>query len=238
MKLSIVIPTKNSASNIFLTLESVLKQRLENIEIIVVDAGSNDNTIALVQNSYVKLLQLHQKDSFSLYALLNKGLEIAQGEWVTFLRPGDCYLNNTILQECLDTLQYSDCNFLYGGAWYQKRQLAPLIYKNVLNSKNLKRGLAPSLLSSFIFKTDFLRQYSFNERFITCADFELFCRLKNQPMLLSNKVIVDVRATQKSLTQELEMAYEKFCIIFESFGLWAALTSLKNPLMKILGLQT
>ncbi len=90
---SVVTPVLNSAPTLELTLSSVAAQTYPNIEHIVVDGGSSDGTIDLLRRfrSIVPLRWISEPDS-GMYAAINKGISLAQGDIVSYLNGDDLYM--------------------------------------------------------------------------------------------------------------------------------------------------
>lgn len=89
--LSVVIPTYNRADYIALTIESVLQQTYDNIELIVIDDGSTDNTAAVVQAFAPKVRYVWQQNA-ERGASRNHGLRLASGDYIAFLDSDDLWL--------------------------------------------------------------------------------------------------------------------------------------------------
>ena len=96
MKVSIIIPCWNSASFLGACMDSVLAQTMRDFEAILIDDGSQDDTLAIAQ-AYAKRdarVQVLSQENAGVAAARNLGLDRAQGEWITFvdsddLLPGD-----------------------------------------------------------------------------------------------------------------------------------------------------
>jgi glycosyltransferase involved in cell wall biosynthesis len=88
-KISIVTPTFNGIATLRETIESVLSQDYKNWEHIVIDGGSTDGTVDLLQG-YSHLQWVSEKDKGHYHAM-NKGIERASGEIVAILNADDCY---------------------------------------------------------------------------------------------------------------------------------------------------
>ena len=88
---SVIIPTYNRADYIAETIESVLGQTYDNIEIIVIDDGSTDNTAEIVRGFGRKVRYVWQENS-ERGASRNHGLRLAKGEFIAFLDSDDLWL--------------------------------------------------------------------------------------------------------------------------------------------------
>lgn len=102
-KVTVVIAAYNAAAFLQQTLNSVLSQGLQNIEVIVVDDGSTDNTTDILRSfSDPRLLVLHQRNS-GVSAARNAGLAAAQAPYIFFLDADDI-LQSAALSKMADTL--------------------------------------------------------------------------------------------------------------------------------------
>lgn len=93
MILSVVIPTWNRAHLVCDAINSALNQRPGNVEVIVVDDASSDNTAALLTRIYgdsIRLLRLRERSGAG--AARNEGVALARGEFVAFLDSDDVWL--------------------------------------------------------------------------------------------------------------------------------------------------
>jgi len=88
-KISIITPSYNSVATIAATIQSVLSQDYANWEHIVVDGGSNDGTIAVLER-YPRLIWVSEKDEGHYHAM-NKGIARAAGDVVVILNSDDCF---------------------------------------------------------------------------------------------------------------------------------------------------
>ena len=87
-KVSVIIPTYNSEKTIKKALLSVFSQSYHNIECLVIDGGSDDKTIDIVQNFKNEIVFVTEKDN-GIYNAMNKGVKLSSGEWLLFLGSDD-----------------------------------------------------------------------------------------------------------------------------------------------------
>lgn len=121
IKVSIIIPAYNVCEYIYRAIESTLNQTYSNIEVIVVNDGSNDNTWEVINSYMVKdkrVIGVTQVNS-GVSAARNRGLDIATGEYILFL-DGDDWIEKDTVQILLTlALDYpsklimADCFFAY-----------------------------------------------------------------------------------------------------------------------------
>jgi glycosyltransferase involved in cell wall biosynthesis/O-antigen/teichoic acid export membrane protein len=97
-KVSIVIPTYNMAKYLPLALDSALSQDYPNLEIIVIDDGSTDDTFEMIRH-YLPRIRCIRQENQGLPAARNHGLEAAQGEFVRFLDADDALCADSLVQQ-------------------------------------------------------------------------------------------------------------------------------------------
>lgn len=102
---SVVVPVYNVEAYLRTSLNSVLSQTLDKIEVICVDDGSTDASISIL-NEYAtrdkRIIILHQENQGAGVAR-NRALDIARGEWIAFLDPDDCYPSQETLERLVST---------------------------------------------------------------------------------------------------------------------------------------
>lgn len=110
MKLSVIIPNYNNERFLLECLESLEKQNLKDFEIIIIDDGSTDKSINII-NEYQSKTKLNLKvfRQFNMNASIarNKGIEMSSGEFIYFLDSDD-YLNDNSLEKMISNIEDSD----------------------------------------------------------------------------------------------------------------------------------
>jgi len=141
---SVVIPTFNSATKIHRAIDSVLSQTYGNFEILVMDDGSEDNTAEVVSRyKSVKLIYKNDINFGGPARPRNRGISLANGEWICFLDADDWWTNNK-LQACFDCINdnvdliYHDLDIISEESLLFKRK--------TINSWHLKKPILMDLL--------------------------------------------------------------------------------------------
>ena len=184
-QISIIIATYNAAPTLKRCLDSIVNQLNEETELIIIDGGSSDVTCNII-NSYRKYIAytISEKDK-GIYDAWNKGINVAQGEWIAFIGADDellpdaieTYLNYIHSKNDIDTYDYICAHVEYTDAngkllkvlgqepkWnIMKKRMAPAHVASLHNKKNL-------------FETIGVYDY---EHFHICADYELLLRKKD-----------------------------------------------------------
>lgn len=190
-KISIIIPVLNEAENIGLVISSI--QRAENIEVIIIDGGSQDNTVKIAENLGVKVIVTNRGRALQM----NQGAKIATGEILLFLH-GDTQLPIGFETEVRETFINSN---IIAGAFQLKikgdQWRLRLIEKTVFwRSKYLQMPYGDQAI--FIKASSFWELGGFPEQPIM-EDFEFIRRLNHlgKIEILSSSVITSGRRWQK-----------------------------------------
>lgn len=113
MKLSIIIPTYNSAKTIQRALDSIIAQTFTDYEVLIMDGLSKDNTIALCQSYKDSRINIYSEKDNGIYDAMNKGIKKAQGDWLYFLGSDDYLYANDSLEKVF-YYEKADVHVMYG----------------------------------------------------------------------------------------------------------------------------
>ena len=98
MKVSIITATYNSAATITDTLRSVASQNYDDIEHVIVDGLSKDNTLTIV-NAFAHISKVKSENDSGIYDAMNKGISICSGEIIGILNSDDFYVSDTVISD-------------------------------------------------------------------------------------------------------------------------------------------
>ena len=134
MKISIITATYNSAKTLRDTIESVLNQTYDNIEYIIVDGGSKDDTLEIIKEYEPKfngrLKWISEKDN-GIYDAMNKGIGLASGEVVGILNSDDLYVNRNVIHDIINEFQNdADLEAVHANLYYVKKQRLIFAFSN------------------------------------------------------------------------------------------------------------
>ena len=118
MKISLITVTYNSAKTLKNTFDSVIKQSHSNLEYIVIDGASKDNTVSIIKEYeplFNNRLKWISEPDEGLYDAMNKGIRIATGNIIGILNSDDFFTSNNVLQEIAHTFKKEkDLDAIYG----------------------------------------------------------------------------------------------------------------------------
>jgi glycosyltransferase involved in cell wall biosynthesis len=171
--ISIVIVVYNGEETLKHTIESVLSQTYKNLELVIIDGGSKDNTVIIIKSYGAQIAySISEKDN-GIYDAMNKGIQAAKGEWLLFLGADDLLYNNTILADIFADNNWQGVDFLYGDVEFVSNK------KRFGGEKNYKRLIERNLCHQGIFykKNIFEKIGIYNTRYAIVADHEMNIRI-------------------------------------------------------------
>jgi len=119
MKISIIIPSFNQGQYLEETINSVLNQNSVDLEIIVNDGGSSDNSLDIL-NKYSKSIKWKSESDYGQTDAINRGIYQSSGDIIAYLNSDDIYYPN-ILKKVHDYFESNqDCSIIYGNAHHIK----------------------------------------------------------------------------------------------------------------------
>jgi succinoglycan biosynthesis protein ExoO len=109
---SIIIPAYNTESYIAKAIQSAQEQTLTNIEIIVIDDCSTDNTLAIAQSfNDPRIIIIHNSENLGAASTRNKAIKLAKGSWLALLDSDDWYEPNR-LETLLEVAQKTQADLV------------------------------------------------------------------------------------------------------------------------------
>jgi len=188
LKVSIITATYNSSKTIIDTVNSIKNQSYNNIEHIIIDGVSKDNTIDLIKNSNPNCIIYQGKDD-GIYDAMNKGLKVTTGDIIGILNSDDFYPNENVIEKIVDLFNSENYDASYGDLIYIDSEditkVKRLWISGSYNHKNFLRGWMPPHPTFFVRKSVYEKYGLFNISLWGAADYELMLRF-----LFKNKISV------------------------------------------------
>jgi len=184
---SIITVCYNSVSTIERTIKSVVSQTSKNYEYIIIDGGSNDGTLELIEAYRDSIDILISEPDNGIYDAFNKGVKQAKGSFISILNADDTYNTNTLEQ----VLNYTNKNpeaIIYGNTYFiDDRDVVFASNIGDFDKDNLKSGIGFMHPSTFVPRTVYERvgQYSMKKSLFIAsdADFLLRCHLEGETFI-------------------------------------------------------
>jgi glycosyltransferase involved in cell wall biosynthesis len=99
MRLSVITINYNNQEGLRKTIESVVKQTYNDIEYIIIDGGSTDGSVDVIKEFEDKINYWVSESDNGCYHAMNKGTELASGDYVIFMNSGDCFYSDNVIAE-------------------------------------------------------------------------------------------------------------------------------------------
>lgn len=179
MVISLITVCYNSANTITKTLQSVKDQTFLNIEYIVVDGNSKDNTLELV-NGFPNISKVISEPDKGMYDALNKGIKLASGDYIGILNADDVLHTQNTIKELTDEIKKDELDLYYGDIRFihpdnLNKTIRYYSAKNWDPSK-FKWGYMPPHPSVYIKKEIFEIYGDYKLDYKISADYELLVR--------------------------------------------------------------
>ena len=174
LKFTVITVTYNCAKTIERAIKSVLSQKYNNIEYIIIDGKSTDGTKDVIQKYESQLAYWSSESDTGIYNAMNKGISHATGDVISFLNGDDWYLNDFVFNKIYDLFANSNSQIVAGRVTSEgnprrvitEKDLDILYYKMVLPHQAI-----------FSRKEIFESYGNFNEQYKTAGDYDWILRV-------------------------------------------------------------
>lgn len=222
--ISIVTVTYNAENFIESTLKSVMDQTFKDYEHLIIDGSSRDSTLEIVSRYGRETLRLLSEPDKGIYDAMNKGIDMARGEYLLFLNAGDRFHSTDTLERYATEAKRGK-DIIYGdtdivdleGKFLRKRHLsAPII----LTEDSFSSGML-ICHQAFMVKKDIAPRYDLEYRFSADYDWTIKCIKKTSPKDCQNLGLVTIDFLEGGTTKKnkIKSLLERFRIMSSHYGL-------------------
>ena len=184
MTISIITATYNSGQTLTDTLESVLRQSYTNIDYVIVDGGSKDNTLDIIRRYEPRFegrMRWISEPDKGIYDAMNKGIRMATGDVVGLLNSDDFYTSNDVLEHVARALSDPNVDAIYGDIHYVNdddlTHCVRYYSSRVFNRGLMRLGFMPAHPSFYCRRAIYEKYGTFDTSLRVAADFENLLRL-------------------------------------------------------------
>ena len=218
---SIVTPVLNGGGTIESTIKSVLGQNYGNIEYIIVDSGSTDGTLEIVDKYKDKIAKVLSENKRGIYPAMDAGLKSANGEIIGNLNSDDFYADENVVKTVVEAMEKEKADVCWGDLIYVERTLNPKriirFWKSSPYRKGkFQKGWMPPHPTFFVRKRVYEKYGYLNLDFSIAADYELMLRFLEKYQLRScyiPKIMIKMRKggeSNKSLINIIKANLESY----------------------------
>lgn len=219
---SIITVNLNNKAGLLKTIRSIQNQTFNEIDYIVIDGGSTDGSKELIEQTQFISKWVCEEDE-GIYDAMNKGIELATGEYLLFLNSGDCLHENATLEKVVPLLNQFD--IIYGDLFFADK-LNPYIY-NYPSELSFSFLFNASLAhpATFIKRDLFGRFGKYDTRFQIVADWAFFINVivqKNASTKHIKQIIsdFDTNGISSRAENQLKIANERNAVLEIEFPLF------------------
>ena len=168
-KISIITVTYNAGAVLEKTLRSVASQKYDNLEYVIVDGASKDDTLSLVERWRDHVDILVSEPDKGLYDAMNKGARLATGDWILYMNADDVFVDEKVVPDVAAFIEtHPEAEVVYGDS---EQVLEYGIYPVRPKVAYMNHKMAIAHQATFV-KADLLRTHPFNLQYRYAADFE------------------------------------------------------------------
>jgi len=172
---TIVTVCYNVCNDLHKTMQSVIKQTYSNIEYIVVDGGSKDGSVELIKQNIKYISRWISEPDKGIYDAMNKGIEMATGDWIIFMNAGDVFHSDSSVEDVFSMNFPDDVKLIYGDVMLDFGKLGLLPKKF---GKIPKESVPFEICHQSVFtKADILKQIHYDLNYRICADCNSFAQI-------------------------------------------------------------
>ena len=244
MKVSIITITYNSAETVEDTIQSVLSQDYPNIEYIIVDGASKDDTMAIVNRYRDKIATIISEPDKGIYDAMNKGVRAATGDVIGILNSDDFYADNKVISDIVKAIQQDNADACYADLVYVDRTATDKVIRSWKSGEyrhgDFLRGWMPPHPTFFVKRVYYEMHGLYSLQLRSAADYELMLRFIHKhgiSLAYLPRVITKMRAGgQSNVTLKNRWkANKEDRLAWKMNGLQPGfLTLIRKPLSKLL----
>lgn len=218
MKISVITVVYNNCSTLADTIASVNAQDYTDLEHLVIDGGSTDGTVEVIEAHADKISYWVSEPDKGIYDAMNKGLRAANGEVIVMLNADDVYAHNQVLTKVMQVFEDETIEGVYGDLVYVKpdnlNQVVRCWYSGNYKSGYFLWGWMPPHPTFFVRKAVYDKYGFFDTQLRSAADYELMLRfIHKQGIKLAYlpEILVKMRTgglSNASLKNRLQAARE------------------------------
>lgn len=184
MKISIITATYNSGATLRDTFESVLRQTYPDIEYLVIDGASKDNTVDLIRQYEPRFqgrMRWISEPDRGIYDAMNKGIAMATGDVVGILNSDDFYTSPEVLERLVESLERTGADAVYGDIHFvapeDLNRCTRYYSSHFFRRWMMRLGFMPAHPSFYCRRWAYEQYGAFDCSFRVAADFENLLRL-------------------------------------------------------------
>ena len=220
-EVSVVIPTYNSVRYLTEAVDSVLAQTFRDLEVIVVDDGSTDET-ELVMRRYPEPVRYIRQKNAGVAEARNRGIREASGRYIAFLDADDTWYPHKLERQLAELRRRPDCRFCYSAFTVVDPDLAPLGIRGSERRGSpledlLLRGNVIGSICTVLCERELLESSGgFDPELSQCADWDMWVRLATAtPFAYVDEPLVTYRHHDGNMSRSAPLLEHDSLVVLE-----------------------
>ncbi len=209
VKVTVVTICYNCREDLQRTINSVVSQTYANIEYIIIDGGSSDGSVDIIKTYQANISKWISEKDNGVYDAMNKGINLATGDWIIFMNAGDMFYDNMVVENIFSKKYEDEVGIIYGDVAFDfgcGRKLRKSYGKFTQNT------VIPELCHQAVLtKTHILKDIKYDTTYRICADLDSFVkvnekgkRLKYIPIMIAIFEVTDGISSNRPFQSLLE----------------------------------
>jgi len=241
LKISLITVCHNAEKTVSQTIQSVINQSFKNIEYIIIDGASADNTTQII-NLYKQHVNIFLSEPDSgIYDAMNKGIKLASGDIIGMLNADDSFADNDVLTAVAETYHRQKARIIYGDLNFVNPD-GKVVRKwksGQYSSTSFNWGWMPPHPTFYCERALFSEYGAYSLEYGTAGDYELmlrFMHLNKVNAFYLKKVLINMKVggvSNRSFHNRLKGLFFDFRAMADNRILLPAFTLMLKPLRKI-----
>ena len=241
MKVSIITTCYNRGATVRGAIDSVLSQDYPNIEYIVVDGASKDQSMAVISDYQNRIDQIVSEPDHGMYEAINKGIRMATGDVIGLVHSDDFLYDNHTVSSMVEAFKNTDADFIYGDGIFVNPVDTNKIVRNwrsgAYHRWKVRCGWLPLHPTCYIRRDVMMREGLYDESYKIAADSDLLVRYLYKAELkvvyLKRKIIRMRMGGLSTDSEKRKAMWDEDIRLYTAHGFWATPTKIMKMMWKV-----
>lgn len=241
MKISIITSCYNREATIRGAIESVLAQDYPDIEYIIIDGASKDNSLSIINEYKDRITKIVSEPDHGMYEAINKGIRMATGEIIGLVHSDDFLYSPQTISHIVNKMNETKADFLYGDGLFVNAEHTDKVVRNWIGGNyrlwKVKHGWLPLHPTCYIRREVMMQRGLYNESYKIAADSDLLFRYLlggDLTVTYLKEYIIKMRmgglSTDKVRRKQM---WQEDVRMYNSHGMCPTLTKIEKMLWKV-----
>lgn len=241
MKVSIITSCYNREATIRGAIESVLSQDYPDIEYIIIDGASKDNSLNIIKEYKDRITKIVSKPDHGMYEAINKGIRLATGDIIGLVHSDDFLYSSQTISHIVEKFNETQADFVYGNGLFVNAEDTNKVVRNWIGGDyrlwKVKHGWLPLHPTCYIRREVMMKRGLYNESYKIAADSDLLFRYLlggDLTVVYLKEYIIKMRmgglSTDKGRRKQM---WQEDIRMYGSHGMSPTITKIEKMLWKV-----